>query len=232
MYVRNSQLGQYQDENQDGLGFIATAAAIVSMAATGAKLFGGKAHYSPWNFLYDEYPRKIYEAEATIRTMTGEPLPPDPGGGAAPPGGEAYQRSMLAIVPRYVPGSEPLIAKYDRTLNEKNGAYEVTYQKQLSSLATQQGQAAPAMPAQSASSARPVSASAAYAPAPSAVPPSQYPITDGYGRVIDPKTGRVVQGAQQASMFTGLDGIPIPLLIGGAALALILLMQSSGKKGR
>lgn len=223
-----NQAPQHQD-----LGFITAAAAIISMAATGAKLFGGKLHYSPWNFLYDEYPRKIYEAEAALRSMRGESLPPDPGGGAKPTGGAEYQASMLDIVPRYVPGSEPLIASYDRKLNEANGAYEITYGKILQALQSAQGMSpsGPLVPAQHATSAKPASYPSSTAAAPKLTPPSQYGLTDGYGRpidqygnLIDPRTGQPIQ-QQRASMLDNMGDIA-PYLIGAVGLIVILATQN------
>lgn len=222
-------------QQNNGLGFVATVAAIgtiLSAASTGAKLFGGKVHYSPWNFLYDEYPRKIFEAETVIRQAKGEPPAPDPGGGARPTGGAQYQASMQAIVPRYVPGSEPLIAAYDRRLNEAGGAYEKAYYAQLAELARLQGQAAPSMPAQSAQAAKPAKSSGSAMPssvAPTLTPPSQYPLTDGYGNVVD-ASGRPIQPAySQAGMF-GTGNIT-PLMIGGAAIGLLLLLTQTNSGG-
>jgi hypothetical protein len=234
VYVANP--GGNREPEDEGLGFIAAAAAIISIAATGAKFFGGKVHYSPWNFLYDEYPRKIYEAEAVIRSIKGDALPPDPGGGASPPGSAEYQASMLNIVPRYVSGAEPLIAAYDRRLNEASGAYEKTYYAQLAELARLQGQPPPVMPSQSALAAKPASAQVAYpsatSPAPSAAPPSSYPLTDGYGNIVDAR-GKILKPAvTQASMFPTEMGNIAPLVIGGAAILILILSQSGSSGGK
>jgi hypothetical protein len=180
-----------------------TAAAIIE---TGASLFADKPHYAPWGFLYDEYPRKIYEAEAVIRSQTGEPMPPDPDpGNPKPRGGPAYQVAMLAIVPRYVRGSESQIQAYDRRLNEPGGAYERTYQSQLDRLAQLQGRAPTPMPAQ-ITSAVPVSAQIAI--------PTAIPVTPRRELPSGVPTGMPLT---QASM----SALPL-LAIGG--LALVLLM--------
>lgn len=208
--------------NANDLGFIATAAAIIGAAATGASLFGGKLHQAPWGFLYDEYPRKIYEAEAVIRGATGEAMPPDPDpGNPKPKGGPAYQAAMLDIVPRYVPGSESQIAAYDRRLNEPGGAYEKTYQGQLDRLGVMQGRASTPMPAQQATAARPVSAGVAI--------PSTIPVTPRVRSPYDTTGTKFMQ----AGMIPDLGPYGPMILIGGAALVLILSMQSAPKgKGR
>jgi hypothetical protein len=202
-----------------GLGFVTAAAAIISAAATGATMFGGKEHRSPWGFLYDEYPRKIYEAEAAIAQATGQPLPPDPGGGATPAGGPQYQASMLAIVPRYVPGSESQIAAYDRRLNEPNGAYEVTYTKQLGVLQSLAGGTPQPTPAQTMP-ARPV-----YSSIPSVQVTPAVPLTAAQRRAAG-------LPMMQASMLPDLGPYGPMILIGGAALVLILSMNAPAPKGK
>lgn len=111
--------------------------AIGALLGAGVGLFSGKAHYSPWNFLYDDYPQHIYQNEADIIAIenqiakyTGQamqPLPPM----YQKTGGPQYQASMQAIVPKYVPGSQGQIASYNRALNESGGAYETTVKMQL-----------------------------------------------------------------------------------------------------
>lgn len=206
-----------------GLGFITAAAAIISAAATGATLFGGKEHRTPWGFLYDEYPRKIYEAEAAIAQATGQPLPPDPGGGATPAGGPQYQASMLAIVPKYAPGSESQIAAYDRRLNEPNGAYEVAYTKQLGVLQSLAGGTPQPTPAQTMP-ARPV-VSTPYGDIPSVQVTPTVPLTAAQRRAAER------QGIMQAGMIPDLGPYGPMILIGGAALVLILSMSAPAPKG-
>jgi hypothetical protein len=109
-----------------GIGTV-IGAAVGAVIGAAVKLFGAKEHNSPWGFLYDDYPLKIYEAEVLVRQAFGMEMPPM----AVRTGGTQYQASMQDIVPRYVPGSEQQIAAYDRRLNEPGGAYEVTYGKQL-----------------------------------------------------------------------------------------------------
>lgn len=128
MYVN----GNDTDTDQ-GLGqWVALATAIISVATSAASsgMFS-KVHTSPWGFLYDDYPLKLYEAEKAIAEATGAPMPPQ----AARSGGSAYQASMQAIVPKYFPGKEQevsaQIAAYDRRLNEPGGYYELAYTKQL-----------------------------------------------------------------------------------------------------
>ncbi|MGH8742861.1 MAG: hypothetical protein ACREUY_01130 [Burkholderiales bacterium] len=186
-------------------------------AATGAaqllpRLISGKPHNSPWGFLYDEYPRRIYELEKIVRSYTGEELPPDPDPGQAKPrGGPAYQASMLDIVPRYVPGSESQIASYDRRLNEAGGAYERTYQSQQETIASFEGARAAPMPAQAPTAAVAVSPQTAIPSTVTVTPQRQLP--RGFPTVL-PIT--------QASMTM------LPLLaIGGLAL---VLMMTPGKK--
>ncbi len=206
------------DGEEEGLGqWIALATAALSAAgqASGSGLFAGKAHYSPWGFLYDEYGQKMWDAEKAIREATGQvpvkaprPLTTGPSGMIA----------ALEIVPAYVPGSEQMISNYDRRLNEPGGAYEVTYGKQLARMdALVKGQTVPPpamttafIPQQSASAAIPISAQ---------------PPLPALQQVQAPGT-RAPLPVTQASMFGGLSSIPLPVILGGAAVLALLLFTS------
>ncbi len=222
------------DDGDEGLGqWVALATAALSAASQGG-LFAGKVHYSPYGFLYDDYPQKIWEAEKAIAEGTGQPIPPQ----FSKTGGAQYQASMLAIVPKYVPGSEQMIANYDRRLNEAGGAYEVTYGKQLDRLKKLvAGQTVPppalataVIPAQSSSAAVPIAAqpnlpaltqdvfqTPGVAPAPGQ---PGYPPPPGARPIM------------QASMFPDLSQIPLPVILGAGALLLLLLVQGHSPSKR
>jgi hypothetical protein len=127
--------------------FVGTAAGAAIGSLVGS-LVSGKAHYSPWNFLYDDYPQHIYENEAAIVTLKNainSIIAPGSAVIPSPPmysktGGSQYQTSMQAIVPQYVPGSESQIANYNRALNESGGAYEKTFGMQLALIPQLQAQ--------------------------------------------------------------------------------------------
>lgn len=120
MYVNGNP--EHQELGQ----WVALATAIIG-AASSAGLFSGKVHTSPWGFLYDDYPMKIWEAAKAVAEATGTAIPPQ----AVRTGGTAYQASMQAIVPPLFPGKEQEVSaqikNYDRRLNEPGGYYELAY---------------------------------------------------------------------------------------------------------
>jgi hypothetical protein len=235
--------------------FPGVGTAIGALLGMGVGLFSGKAHYSPWNFLYDDYPQHIYEAENAIVSLknalaryTGQPQLP------APPmysktGGPQYQASMQAIVPQYVPGSQAAIAKYDRKLNEAGGAYENTLKQQLAiipqlqqALQSAQSSGAPIVPSVPASGS--ATAPAPYGgpgspqliappgmpqltPGPSMLPYTMGPqnISPGAGYSLSP-TYNAPAGIVTSDMF-GSMGPYMPYILGGVGL-LVMLMQGQG----
>jgi len=218
MYVRSR--GELGEMGQ----WIALATTILSAAGSAASsaqsggLFSGKLHQSPWGFAYDDYPMKIWDAERAIAEAMGREIPPM----WARNGGEAYQASMQAIVPRYVPGSEQKIAAYDRTLNEAGGPYETTYAKQLETLRVLMNKQTPPAP----------SAPLNYKPTqlPTAAKPAVTTPGMEYGF---PDTIPVTpQQRLQAGMLPGFDmNSALPFIIGGGALMLILALTAD-KKGK
>lgn len=211
-------------------------AAIGAAIGAAASLLQGKQHYSPWGFLYDDYPQHIWQNESTIvslenqlNQLTGKPQIP------APPmysktGGAQYQASMQAIVPKYVPGSEQQIANYDRTLNESGGAYEQTVAAQLAiipqlqqELAQLKGGSIPASPA--VTIGQPLVAP--YSSAPVTIPQTVAP----YSYSLSPTPQTSAQPQQQ----TALAGFGTPILLGIMGLAALMVMRAPNypeKKGK
>jgi hypothetical protein len=224
-------------------------AAVGAVVGLTAGLVSGKAHYSPWNFLYDDYPQHIYENEITINGLrnavaryTGAPQTPDPPM-YSKKGGAQYQASMQAIVPKYVPGSESQIAAYDRKLNEAGGAYETTVKQQIS-LAPQlqaqlqnlqaTSQMLPTQPASGSATAPlpygPPGAQPLTAPqTPYQGPYSPPPLLPQYQSGPTMTPGNYPGGAPQlADMFGGSMSGYMPYILGAIGLAAILLSQKSG----
>lgn len=230
--------------------------AIGSLIGAGVGMLSGKAHYSPWNFLYDDYPQHIYENETSVVALknalakyTGQPQLP------APPmyskkGGTQYQASMQAIVPQYVPGSEADIAAYNRRLNESGGAYEITMQKQLALIPELQAALQGYMQRGAPLAPTPVSSGSPTAPAPyTGSTPQLYAPTGGPAQPYYPppvmpqyQPGGTLQPSnisittpgggfapQLSDMFGGGQlGQYMPYILGAVGLAVILFTQKSG----
>lgn len=240
----------YQEYSGLGAGAPATGAAIGSVvpgvgsaigAAVGAVagLLSGKAHYSPWGFLYDDYPQHIYQNEVQIRNLKNAiahlqgqpevPLPPM----YSKTGGAQYQASMQDIVPKYVPGSESQIAAYSRTLNEPGGAYEQTVQIQLGLIPQLTQQLNSLQGTTLVASGIPIAGSATVGVQPQAMVLAPAPTTASLVQVpqasyspspfVSPTAPLQTQSAGMLD-FSQLGGIT-PYLIGGAALLIILMNQ-------
>jgi hypothetical protein len=234
--------------------------AIGALIGAGAGLISGKAHYSPWNFLYDDYPQHIYENEVIINGVrnaiaryTGAPQLPDPPM-YQKKGGPQYQASMLAIVPKYSPGSETQIAAYDRRLNEAGGAYENTIKAQIA-LAPQlqnelqnwqqRGQPLPTSPQPASPTA--VAPYGGPYPAPFQAPQTQ-PYSTSYqpppllpqyqpGPTMLPSPNISItspggSAPQLSDMFGGAMSGYMPYVIGAVGLAFILMQQKGGTQTR
>lgn len=233
--------------------FPGVGTAVGALVGAAAGLLGPKAHYSPWNFLYDDYPQHIYELQTqvvalqnAINRLTGDAQLP------APPmysktGGSQYQASMQAIVPQYVPGSEGKISSYDRTLNESGGAYEITVQKQLAlipqlqnTLQTLQARGVQPAPA-SVQSGSPTASPAGsyYSPAGTLLPPGYNPTypTNYQSPSIMPQLqpgpsmvpsniSITTPGQMQAGMLPSFNlQDALPYILGGVGLFVILMTQ-------
>jgi hypothetical protein len=226
-------------------------AAVGAVIGLTAGLLGGKAHYSPWNFLYDDYPQHIYENEITINGLrnaiaryTGAPQNPDPPI-YSKKGGPQYQASMQAIVPKYVPGSESQIAAYDRRLNEAGGAYETTVKQQISLAPQLQAELQNMQQTRAMMPTQPASGSAT-APMPYG-PPGAAPFVAPQGQTgslqppqLSPQfmpgptmtPGSYGPAPQMADMFGGSMTGYMPYILGAVGLAAILLGQKSGGSTR
>lgn len=229
-----------------GFPIIAAISAAVSAAsaANSAGLFSGKIHTSPWGFVYDDYPLKIYEAEVAIKNLRdaineARGLPPTP---ALPPpptrtGSAQYQTAMLAIVPKYAPGWEDEIAAYNRTLNETGGGYELTYGKQQEVLQqlimeARALQATPASPVMGPAPLRPDLYSPA-SPVGGVVAPSPYTPRTALPPGVSPSPTPYIYGQQRPGMSAaGMFGPGefSPLLIGGLALAAVAVAMLSKRR--
>lgn len=234
-----------------------TIAAIGSIVP----MLSGKAHYSPWNFLYDDYPQHIWENERDIvalKNAINKIIAPGSPDIPTPPtyqksGGQQYQASMQAIVPKYVPGSEQSIASYNRTLNEAGGAYEQTVAMQLqmipqlqqqlqqASAQASQRQAAPAaavptvVPQPQPIYAQPAISPSLYQPAvyqPTVQPqynaPTPAPISASTMQVpasYGAPAITITQPAQQAQQIVSSDMSKyLPFIIGGGVLLAVLAL--------
>lgn len=235
--------------------FPGVGTAIGALLGMGVGLFSGKAHYSPWNFLYDDYPQHIYEAENAIVSLRNALARYTGAQQVSPPpmysktGGAQYQASMQAIVPQYVPGSQSQIAAYDRKLNEPGGAYESTVKQQLAlipqlqqALQSAQSSGAPLAPSYpapgSATSVAPYGGPGpALLTAPPLMPqllpgPSMLPYTPAQsiapaGYSLSPTYNAPgATGVVTADMFSAM-GPYMPYILGGVGL-LVILMQGKG----
>lgn len=218
-------------EHQDLGQWIALATAIVSAAgsAYSSGLFGGKPHFSPWGFLYDEYPQKIWDAEKTIREATGKPPVKAPRPATTGPSGQV---ATLEIIPPYFPGNADVVKQIeagDRRLNEPGGYREQTYQKQLDILdqLTKQARAAftapPLSPTPYAGAAVPI------VPQVPIFAPQQQP---GLPPQFAPQQ-RVFPTAQplQISQAGMIDMQSVtPFLLAGAGVFALMLLLDKGKR--
>jgi len=224
--------------------------AIGALIGGAAGLFSGKAHYSPWNFLYDDYPQHIYDNEIqlngirnAIAAYTGAAQTPDPPM-YSKKGGPQYQASMLAIVPKYVPGSESLIAAYDRKLNEAGGAYENTVKAQIAAFPQLQNQlqnlqasGRPLAPPVAPGS--PTSPQAIYQPQPYQMAPAPIqPVTpyNPYAQPVPISPGNISitsPGAapMTADIFGGAGGY-MPYLLGGLGLLAVFAFGADRNEAR
>lgn len=224
-----------------GMGQIGPAAtAISSLIGPVASLISGKKHYSPWGFLYDDYPMHIGENEQNIVALKNAINKIQGGPQITPPpqvNRNDWQQSlsvMKQIVPQYVAGQESALNSNSRTLNESGGGYEQTYARQAALIPQLQSQLQQLQMKQAATPAAP--ASATLPPLPSAplpqlmAPPATvYPAQAQYAP--QPISITTAAPSQQADMM-GQLGPYLPYIIGGAALLLALLVGQSHNDNR
>lgn len=208
--------------------------AAIKLAPMIASLVSGKKHYSPWGFLYDDYPMHIGENEQNIVALKNAINKIQGGPQITPPpqvNRNDWQQSlsvMKTIVPQYVAGQESALNSNNRSLNESGGGYERTYAAQAALIPQLQSQLQQLQ--MRAAVAPPAPASATTPPPPSAPlpqlvapPPTVYPSGAAYA----PQPISITQPTTQADM-TGMGqlGPYLPYIVGGAALLLAVLVSS------
>jgi hypothetical protein len=224
-------------------------------AAIGAVggLLVGKKHYSPWGFLYDDYPKRIYANEVEIVNLKNAisalqggpqlPKPPDPLAGGFDK--TRFIAAMLQIVPQYAPGSESQIKSFDRRGNEPGGSNEIAYGAQISLIPQLQQQLASLQTAAAIRGNVPSPGSATQPvqlqlqpPAPMSPATVQIPTapqTQAYPYTAPPSSATDYVPAirpQEAGMLPSFDtNSAAPYVIGGLAL-LFLIASNFDKKGR
>jgi hypothetical protein len=251
--------GMHGVQLADGMGQLPITAAL-QVIPLAVSLFGGKKHYSPWGFLYDDYPLHIGENEQTIVTLknaiaqyTGaQQITPPPQVNRGD-----WQQSlsvMKQIVPQYISGQESALASNNRSLNESGGGYERTYAAQAALIPKLQAQynqlqvtakPAPGQPA----SGSPMAPAPYGGPAPPSLIAPSFSTPAYYSPALMPQLqpGSTLQpyqtapsnisittpGQMTADMFGGatLQGM-LPYIIGGIGLFAILMMQGRGGETR
>ena len=256
MYLGNRQCA----ECSPGLGI--NPLIVPGVQAAGAltlplfQIFGGKKHYSPWGFLYDEYYDKIYQNEqniAALKKAIGEltgvaPVFPEtpwpPTYVSAKANLQAAQKVAVPIVSQYTANTNCV---YDKHQVEPGGCYEESYGKQLGLIKSLESelQAARTQAQLRASVPSPGSATA---PMPQGVPQPvqtapgnvQYPgiFTQPAAPVspspFGPSISITTPGSapvMQADIM-GMAGGAFPYIVGGIGLLLLLAFQQDKKDRR